>query len=159
MSIYIVYKIAYLLYNYYGDNMNKKGFTLIELLAVIALLGVIIVFAVPNVIKVFTANKDTLSSIQKQQLRSAVQMYLNDYCTEPISDDYTCPSGFTTSIDDNTGTIKVTSGEMELRTFARTDYFNEKDITHNCSGTIIISNGEIDLSQITCNFDNSTNGL
>ena len=150
MSIYIVYKIAYLLYNYYGDNMNKKGFTLIELLAVIALLGVIIVFAVPNVIKIFTDNKDALSSIQKQQLRSAVQMYINDYCTEPISDEYLCPFGTSSS----TGTIKVTNGSMSLDTFAQTDYFDEQEITHNCSGTIRITNGEIDLSDITCNFSN-----
>ena len=72
MSIYIIYKVTYLFYNYYGDNMNEKGFTLIELLAVIALLAIIIVFAVPNVLKVFSEGRNKLSSIQKNQIKSAV---------------------------------------------------------------------------------------
>ena len=152
MSIYIIYKRAYLLYNYYGDNMQKRGFTLIELLAVIALLGIVIVFAVPNVVNVFKSNKGTLSSIQKEQLRSAVKMYLNDYCTEPISDDYICDEEhFSTSINEN-NIIYVKTGEIDLEDFAKTNYFEEEQITNNCSGSIVIINGEIDLSGITCNF-------
>ena len=37
--------------------MNKKGFTLIELLAVIAILAILIVFALPKILQLFEASK------------------------------------------------------------------------------------------------------
>ena len=129
-------------------------FALIELLAVIGLLGIIIVLAVPNLLYVFSANKSTLSNIQKNQLKSAVEMYINDYCTEPISDSYTCTNKFTTTIDNTTGIIKVTNGTISLSEFdAISDYFDDKTITNNCSGNISITNGEVNLDNITCNFN------
>ena len=152
MSIYIIYKVRYLLYNYYGDNMSKKGFTLIELLAVIALLAIIVVIAVPNLLKVFTTNKDALSRIQKQQIKSATEMYLNDYCTEPIDDSYNCPSTITMVIDNTTGIIKVTSGTVQLTDL--NNYFDDNTITRNCEGYVSIGSGNIDLSNISCNFNN-----
>ena len=152
MSIYIIYKVTYLLYNYYGDNMNEKGFTLIELLAVIALLAIIIVFAVPNVLKVFSEGRNKLSNIQKNQIKSAVEMYINDYCTEPIGYNV-CPSSLIKENDSN-GIIKVTGGTISLETIASSGYFNESEILHNCTGNISINNGKIDLSNITCNFNN-----
>ena len=51
---------------------NKKGFTLVELLAVIAILGVIMVIAVPNVMGIIDKNKkDTYVSDAKQLLTLA----------------------------------------------------------------------------------------
>lgn len=51
---------------------NKKGFTLVELLAVIAILGVIMVIAVPNVMGIIDKNKkDTYISDAKQLLTLA----------------------------------------------------------------------------------------
>ena len=47
-----------MIYNFYSDNMkHKKGLTLIELLAVIAILGVLVVFAVPNVLESYRKSK------------------------------------------------------------------------------------------------------
>ena len=33
--------------------MNKKGFTLVELLAVISILAILVIIAVPNIMKLF----------------------------------------------------------------------------------------------------------
>ena len=33
---------------------NKKGFTLVELLAVIAILDILVIIALPNIIKMYT---------------------------------------------------------------------------------------------------------
>ena len=132
--------------------MNRKGFTLVELLAVIALLAIIIVFAVPNLLNVFSEGKNKLSSIQKNQIKSAVEMYLNDYCTEPIGDNV-CPSSLTKTTDSN-GIIKITGGDISLSTLSTAGYFDDGEITHNCTGYASITNGKIDLSNITCNFNN-----
>ena len=39
--------------------MNRKGFTLIELVAVIILLGIILVIAIPNLTKIVGKQSDT----------------------------------------------------------------------------------------------------
>ena len=136
--------------------MNKKGFTLVELLAVIVLLGVVALIAIPNIVKLFTDNKSSLSKIQKDQLKSAVELYIKDYCTEPINDDYDCE--FETETTSTYGIIKVkdtVSGSgLPLKTLSDNGYFNEEDILHNCEGTIGITNGEVDLSRISCDFNN-----
>lgn len=52
--------------------INKKGFTLIELLAVIVILGVIMLIAVPNIISTLDKNKkDSFIEDAKQMIASA----------------------------------------------------------------------------------------
>ena len=130
----------------------KKGFTLIEILVVLALLAIIAIIAVPNVVSFFSENKTKLSEIQKNQLETAVNSYISDYCINPISNNVTC--GFSTRIDNTTGVIGVTTSSMSLNDFADTGYLDSQAIKNNCDGTIKInSSGNIDLSDITCNFN------
>lgn len=84
----------------------KKGFTLIELLAVIALLATLMVFVVPNVLKTLSNSKTSLSSIQKKQLKEAVELYIRDTCIDPI-EDTTC------TLEAKTATNLITNGGFE----------------------------------------------
>ncbi len=126
----------------------KKGFTLVELLAVILIISIVAVFAIPNLLKVFSTSKNGLSNIQKKQIEEAVEIYINDYCVNPISDDYTCPSSFTFSTDENDVKV-IDSAHINLDDIK---YYFDSDIENNCTGYIDISSGNMDLSNITCNF-------
>lgn len=131
----------------------KKGFTLIELLIIIALFGILALLIVPNVLNTFSSNKTSLSDIQKKQIEEAVKMYVNDHCVNKISSEYDC--AFNTIYDNETGIIKVTSGSITLMDFLENGYLDSELIKNNCDETKLIkikSNGDIDLSEITCNF-------
>ena len=132
--------------------MKKNGFTLTELLAVIVLLGILITFAVPNVIKLFGENKSALSTIQKRQVESAVNMYITDYCVEPINSEYVCPANLTTALNSD-GQIYVVSGTVSIEDLANSGYMEEGEITHNCAGYVNIDGGKINLDNLECNFN------
>lgn len=56
--------------------MNKKGFTMIELLAVLVILGLLIVIAVPNIIDIFNEKKEELYSQTVIELERITGQYL-----------------------------------------------------------------------------------
>jgi len=60
--------------------MNKKGFTLVELLAVIAILGVIVIIAVPNVVKLFNKGTDDSMTIVENNTLDAANLLISDSC-------------------------------------------------------------------------------
>lgn len=66
---------------------EKDGFTLIELLAVIVILGILMIIAVPQVTKyIENSKKDTYADTAKAYINSARYMLLNDEfetCTLP----------------------------------------------------------------------------
>lgn len=137
----------------------KKGFTLIELIVVVVLVGILALFVTPNVIKIFNSNKTKLSLIQKNELKDAVEMYISDYCINPISKCYSCP--FETKYNESTNKIVIKGNNLiNLTDLSEIENdCNEKDsyidsvISKNCNGNIRIKNNEIDLSNITCNFN------
>ena len=57
-----------------GDDM-KEGFTLIELMSIMALLGIIIVIAVPSMIQ---SNKDALKK-EKEEFKTIIQTACESY--------------------------------------------------------------------------------
>lgn len=126
---------------------HKNGFTLVELLAVIMLLGLLIVFVVPNIVKLFKNSNDTLSVFQIKELKSSVEIYINDTCLNPVNVDYICD--FETTLDAQ-GNIIIQNGVITLEEFFSKGYFELTTSFDNCVGNIIISNNEVDLTGISC---------
>ena len=61
--------------------LNKKGFTLIELLGVLVILGLILVFTMPDIInKINLGNKNTYEML-KENMKTAAESYVNECST------------------------------------------------------------------------------
>lgn len=56
--------------------MNEKGFTLVELLAVIIVIGLLALFALPQVLNQFSNHSEELSDQQKTLLEESAYAYL-----------------------------------------------------------------------------------
>lgn len=66
--------------------MKREGFTLVELLAVIAILALLIIIAVPNVTKIFNdAKKDTFISETKIIYKEALREYVKRSRTQKVT--------------------------------------------------------------------------
>lgn len=57
--------------------MNRKGFTLIELIAVIVILGIILVVAVPNLLSVYDDSKLKTEEIFLNNLSKSIDSYVS----------------------------------------------------------------------------------
>lgn len=59
-----------------GDDM-KKGFTLIEVMAVILLIGLLVVFAIPTVVNQVGKKSEEVDKITEEIIFSATELYMN----------------------------------------------------------------------------------
>ena len=58
---------------------NKKGFTLVELIAVIAILSILLVMALPQVLELFNDSRESAFITQVQSIyRAAEEQYVSD---------------------------------------------------------------------------------
>ena len=65
--------------------MKKKGFTLIELLAVIVILGIITVIAVPKVLDIINKSRESASNSSIKLVKDAIKTQVaSSYLTEPV---------------------------------------------------------------------------
>ena len=97
---------------------NNKGFTLIELLAVIVILGVLMIIAVPMVTKyIKQAKQDAFVDTAKNYINSARYGYLNG--------DYTKPDTCTTLDSGNGGTIYIKFRYIEVEKTGGKSSFNK----------------------------------
>lgn len=66
-----------------GDDM-KKGFTLVEIMAVILLMGLLVVFALPEVVNQINKKGEEVDSVTKEIIYSAADLYVkqNDIVIE-----------------------------------------------------------------------------
>ena len=58
--------------------MNKKGITLVELLAVLVLLSIIAVIAVPLTLNLIKDSKNDADAINKSNIKEAAELYVAD---------------------------------------------------------------------------------
>lgn len=72
------------------NNYSQYGFTLIELVVVIAIIGVLTAFAVPNFMAARERARDVQRKNDLKQLQNAIEMYKLDYGEYP-PDEQTLP--------------------------------------------------------------------
>jgi general secretion pathway protein G len=73
---------------------NNKGFTLIELLIVVAIIGIIVAIAIPNLLNAIQRAKQKRSMGDMRTAGTAAEAYAVDFNRYPAAAGYTLPSGY-----------------------------------------------------------------
>lgn len=112
---------------------NKKGFTLVELLAVIVILGVLLVIAVPAVTNIQVTSKQkalkdgALMLLKAAETAEAMNGSITDYYEGTVSDSTDC-----TSTSSNCAYYKVTtSGTPPVTTYKFTYVLEGYGVTYS----------------------------
>lgn len=117
-------------------TVNKKGFTLTEILVVIALIGVLLMFVMPNLIGIFTSSVKSTMKIQEQEIEDGALLYLEDYCRNKLPGKM-CPSSISRNSD------KTYSGQISLGTLVSEGYVDDVAIQGvDCKGCVIYNNSK-----------------
>lgn len=74
---------------------NQKGFTLIELLIVVAIIGIIVAIAIPNLLNAIQRAKQRRSMGDARTIATACEAYAVDLNRYPPAAGYTLPGGMT----------------------------------------------------------------
>ncbi|HSB62662.1 MAG TPA: prepilin-type N-terminal cleavage/methylation domain-containing protein [Thermoanaerobaculia bacterium] len=74
---------------------NNKGFTLIELLIVVAIIGIIVAIAIPNLLNAIQRAKQKRSMGDMRTAGTAAEAYAVDFNHYPAAAGYTLPGGLT----------------------------------------------------------------
>lgn len=74
---------------------NNKGFTLIELLIVVAIIGIIVAIAIPNLLNAIQRAKQKRTMGDIRSAGTAAEAYAVDFNHYPAAAGYTLPSGLT----------------------------------------------------------------
>jgi general secretion pathway protein G len=72
---------------------NRKGFTLIELLIVVAIIGIIVAIAIPNLLNAIQRAKQKRSMADIRSIGTAAETYAIDFNRYPSAAGFTLPSG------------------------------------------------------------------
>ena len=72
---------------------NNKGFTLIELLIVVAIIGIIVAIAIPNLLNAIQRAKQKKTMGDMRTAGTAAEAYAVDFNRYPAAAGYTLPSG------------------------------------------------------------------
>lgn len=130
-------------------DVNKRGFTLTEILAVIALIGVLLLFIMPNLTKIFSGSVKNAMKVQESELKEAGLLYLEDYCKNRLGNNI-CPG--TISRENN-----KYSGYVTLSTLSGIEYIDEISVQGNdCSGCVIFTENNA-KAYLTCGDMYETN--
>jgi type II secretion system protein G len=72
---------------------NNKGFTLIELLIVVAIIGIIVAIAIPNLLNAIQRAKQKRTMADMRSAGTAAEAYAVDFNHYPAAAGYSLPSG------------------------------------------------------------------
>ena len=135
---------------------NSRGFTLVEIIAVLVLISLLMIFAIPAITGVLSSSRNTIDGLNKKNLTEAGKMFAEDI--------YLCRGEVPEEVKAATGSVPVTCSELRDKLSSSTgisitveklklgEYFT--DNANNCSGTLIIKEindkFEVDLTGVTC---------
>ena len=151
-------------------KIDKKGFTLIELLAVIVILGILMMTAIPAVTRAIAkSRRNTFWQNMKSYAKSAATPFLDgEYnssagygsCAYPGSKEYVI---IRLLKDANTANIELEQGDPFKSSF-KSEYYLSTDTTWgNCTPTIIVANigteGNDNLQWYVAGVDKAKNGI
>jgi type IV pilus assembly protein PilA len=94
---------------------NNKGFTLIELLIVVAIIGIIVAIAIPNLLNAIQRAKQRRSMGDERSIATAIEAYGVDFNRYPVAAGFTLPSG----ISYGGNTISASLGNYVSPTYIR----------------------------------------
>ena len=135
---------------------NKKGFTLVELLAIIIILGLVVLIAIPEIMNAFNSAKNKISDIEKKHLidssEEAVLEIIN--CDMTITDfNYLFNKNVTTCSEMQE---LIIGKDIETSVYKLVEKEHFEDKTAKCNGTVIINTDSnykvtVDTNGVTCN--------
>ena len=129
---------------------DSKGFTLIELLAVIVILGILMIVAIPQVTKyIENSKKSTYADTAKSYIDSARYMLLNDDFTTADKDS-TC------TLPEEGGTIYIKLVYIKLEKGGANSSYGKKIDTDNSFVRVYNNGGKFEYSIFI--RDNGKNG-
>ena len=94
--------------------INKKGFTLVELIVVIAVMGVILILALPQVGKIQSANKTKKYEAYQKSIESAAKLYVDSHAKDLFG-------------TNNSGCVTIEFSKLQTSNLVKD--FGEDDIT------------------------------
>lgn len=112
---------------------NEKGFTLVELLAVIAIMAILLLVAIPNISRVRQSSLKKTMRIQEGNVKKATDLYIQDYCTSGLEDTSTYPDSYARNIDEDEKYICLSDLTDEDNRYI-------SDVTYNrqsCNGVVV----------------------
>lgn len=68
--------------NLYSKKYTKYGFTLVELIVVIAIMGIILILALPMVSRIQSANKNKKYEAYKETIEAAAKIYIDNHAKD-----------------------------------------------------------------------------
>ena len=124
---------------------NSKGFTLIELLIVVAIIGIIVAIAIPNLLNAIQRAKQRRTMGDIRSMATAVEAYAVDFNRYPPAAAATLPSGLTYPGGSTVGSMSAYISPTYIRVTPQADGWNSwfmYDIDDNGQAYFIASPGK-----------------
>jgi len=98
--------------------LTQDGFTIIELLIVVAVIGILVALAIPNLIGAIQRSRQSRTVADIRMISEGIEAYQNDHSAYPVV---------------SNGTVAVLSGDLEvyIRKFNNLDGWREPIFYHS----------------------------